>query len=94
MFLAGCKSATYCSVEHQKRHWKEHKSDCQPFKESESPEVGRYLEATRDIEAGSFILTEMPIVVGPKWILDEIERRVPIVPCVGCFTPVPVYSQV
>lgn len=93
MFFPGCKSATYCSAEHQKKHWKEHKLDCKPYKVSETPEVGRFLEATRDIEAGSFILTEMPIVVGPKWALDEVERHIPAVPCVGCFLPTPIYSQ-
>lgn len=55
--------------------------------------MGRFLEATRDIEAGSFILTELPLVVGAKWALDDMERKMPIVPCVGCFQPTPVYSQ-
>lgn len=90
---AGCKAAVYCNADHQKKHWKEHKLDCKPFKVSRSEESGRYLEATRDISAGSFILTEMPLVLGPKWALGLDESEVPVVPCVGCFAPTLVYSH-
>lgn len=33
------------------------------------------------------------MVVGPKWNLDEHDRVMPIMPCVGCFKPVPVYAS-
>lgn len=89
----GCKLAAYCSTEHQKNHWKDHKIDCKPFKVAHSDTAGRFLKATRDILSGSFILTESPIIVGPKWALDESERHLPVVPCVGCFTPTLVYSN-
>jgi len=90
---SGCKSAVYCTADHQKKHWKEHKLDCKPFKVGHSEEAGRYLEATRDIAAGAFILTEHPLVVGPKWVLDETEKKLPVVPCIGCFQPTLVYGQ-
>ena len=35
---SACKRVRYCSREHQKQHWKEHKKICQPF------EVFPYLE--------------------------------------------------
>lgn len=38
-------------------------------------------------------MTELPLVVGPKWNLDEHDRVLPIMPCVGCFEPVPVYAS-
>uniref|UniRef100_A0A336MVI7 CSON007919 protein n=1 Tax=Culicoides sonorensis TaxID=179676 RepID=A0A336MVI7_CULSO len=90
---SGCKTATYCSVDHQKQHWKNHKIECRPFEIREDKVLGRYLVATRDIPADSFILTELPLVVAPKWSLDERERLMPITPCVGCFEPVPVYAS-
>lgn len=88
--FSGCKNASYCSTDHQKKHWKEHKNTCKPFKMSQSPEIGRYLEATRNMESDSFILTELPLVVGPKWVQDEMEM--PVTTCVGCFSNIPVIS--
>lgn len=63
-------------------------SSSQPFEIAESPECGRYLLATRDIPARTVIWVEAPLVVGPKWSLEEFEKEVPIAPCVGCFRPV------
>lgn len=31
---SNCKQVFYCSPQHQKEHWKEHKKDCHPFKVS------------------------------------------------------------
>lgn len=28
---SGCKEVSYCTTDHQKKHWKEHKNDCKPF---------------------------------------------------------------
>lgn len=100
----GCQSVTYCSVEHQKNHWKSHKNDCKPYEVifhlqkkithflsikylqiTSSPELNRFIRASRDIPAGTIIFTENPTVVGHKWSLTEEERCTPIVPCVGCF---------
>lgn len=81
-----CKLAFYCGVEHQKQHWKTHKNQCQrTYEIRESPELGRYVVATRDLAARSLIFVEAPLVVGPKWSLDEIEKERPVFPCVGCF---------
>lgn len=83
-----CKEVFYCGAEHQKKHWKVHKNVCRSYEISESKQLGRYLIASRDIPAKSVIFTEAPLVVGPKWCLDEYEKDVPIFPCVGCFQPV------
>lgn len=83
-----CKLVFYCGVEHQKKHWKIHKNDCRRLYEvEESKELGRYVVATRDIPAKTIIFAEAPLVVGPKWCLEEFEKDVPIFPCVGCFRP-------
>lgn len=84
---SACKSVQYCGAEHQKKHWKIHKLECRPFCIARDEELGRYLMATRDIAANTVIFTENPLVVGPKWFLNEKEEYSPIVPCVGCFAP-------
>lgn len=83
-----CKSANYCSAEHQKKDWPKHKHNCRPFKIERSDELGRYLVATRDIPAKSIIFIEPPLVIGPKWCLNDDDKKSPIFPCVGCFKPV------
>uniref|UniRef100_A0A336N0L6 CSON008066 protein n=1 Tax=Culicoides sonorensis TaxID=179676 RepID=A0A336N0L6_CULSO len=93
MTCSGCKSATYCSVEHQKSHWKTHKEECRAYKIFDDKMTGRYLVTTRDISADSFIMSESPLVVGPKWSLEEQDRLKPVIPCVGCFNPVPIYAS-
>lgn len=49
-------------------------------------EVGRFFLATEAIPKDTILFTESPMVIGPKWNLDEYEQRSAIVPCVGCFT--------
>lgn len=88
-----CKSVSYCGVEHQKKHWKTHKHNCRPFTVEQCNEMGRFVVASRDIPANTVIFTEAPLVVGPKWCLEEHEKDVPIFPCVGCFTPVRIGSN-
>lgn len=81
-----CKSVFYCGVDHQKQHWKSHKIDCQRMYEiRDSPELGRYVIATRDLPARTIIFVEAPLVIGPKWTLEEFEKVNPVFPCVGCF---------
>lgn len=82
-----CKSVSYCSADHQKKDWRTHKVNCQPFKIEQSIELGRYLVATRDIPAKSIIFTEPPLVIGPKWCLNDDDKCLPHFPCVGCFKP-------
>lgn len=84
-----CKLVFYCGVEHQRKHWKTHKTECRgPYEVIETPGLGRCVIATRDIPAKSVIFSEAPLVLGPKWCLDEYEKDVPVFPCVGCFQPV------
>ena len=73
---SGCHSVFYCSKDHQKQHWKIHKTQCTPYKLSISPELGYYLVAARDIRQGEIILRETPIMVGPKVV------SLPL--CLGC----------
>ncbi|KAG8038723.1 hypothetical protein G9C98_000278 [Cotesia typhae] len=60
---SACKSAYYCSREHQKLHWKEHVKKCKLFRISEDEKVGRHYVATRKIEAGEVILQETKALV-------------------------------
>lgn len=87
LFCSACKSVKYCGADHQRQHWKKHKIDCRPFKIEQDPELGRYILATREIKEGSVIFAEAPIIVGPKWYLNEREEYGPIMPCVGCYNP-------
>ncbi|XP_076056980.1 SET domain-containing protein SmydA-8-like [Oratosquilla oratoria] len=75
-----CHVVCYCSREHQKQHWKTHKNECSPYRVLVSEVLGRYLEASRDIEPGEVILKDTPLLLGPKQV------TVPV--CLGCFTPV------
>ncbi|KAM3956983.1 SET and MYND domain containing, arthropod-specific, member 1 isoform 1-T2 [Aphomia sociella] len=75
---SGCQQVHYCTREHQKQHWKEHKRHCVPAKLKEDPKFGRYLEATRDIKAGDIILKEKPLITGPTQITPPV--------CLGCYT--------
>ncbi|CAK1555582.1 unnamed protein product [Leptosia nina] len=62
----GCKSVFYCSKNHQKSAWKDHKFKCHPFEVQYSKTAGRYLVARRDIKQGEIILREKPCVSGPR----------------------------
>lgn len=74
---AGCQAVYYCSKEHQKQHWKSHKFLCTPAKIKEHPDLGRYLEATRDIKIGDVIMKEKPLITGPAQVTPPI--------CLGCY---------
>ncbi|XP_055380294.1 uncharacterized protein LOC129611259 [Condylostylus longicornis] len=86
-FCSACRTTKYCSVEHQKKHWKQHKIDCQPYKIVATEDMGRVLIATRDILAKNIIFVESPICVGPKWFISDRDETIPIFPCVGCYSP-------
>ncbi|XP_017892836.1 SET domain-containing protein SmydA-8-like [Ceratina calcarata] len=74
---SGCKQQFYCKKEHQRLDWPKHKLKCLAFEIRESPELGRYLIASRDLNPGDSILSETPLVWGPALRTDQ---RI----CVGC----------
>ncbi|XP_058984762.1 SET domain-containing protein SmydA-8-like [Musca domestica] len=85
---SACKSVKYCGKDHQREHWQEHKVECESSYRIENDAIlGRHLLVTRDIQAGNVIFEEKPLVVGPKWFVSEREQEVPVMPCVGCYTP-------
>lgn len=77
---SGCRLVAYCSKEHQKQHWKQHKSLCRPIEVKRFQDKGRCLIASRDIKPGDLILTELPLVVGPR---PHMVEEGPV-PCPGC----------
>lgn len=77
---SACKQVAYCSKGHQKEDWKKHKNVCRPFEVRSSPELGKYLIASRDLSPGDVIISEHPLIVGPK-----LHSEQPI--CVGCHVP-------
>ncbi|XP_046969712.1 SET domain-containing protein SmydA-8 [Vanessa cardui] len=54
------------------------------FEVHKSEELGRYLIAARDLSPGDVVLTELPLVFGPKAMFDPEASM----PCVGCYKPV------
>ncbi|XP_060523200.1 uncharacterized protein LOC132700097 [Cylas formicarius] len=77
---SACKLASYCGKEHQKSHWKDHRAVCRPFEIVVDPDIGRCLVATRDLKPGDLILTENPLVFGPR---PHMVEEGPV-PCPGC----------
>ncbi|CAD7088383.1 unnamed protein product [Hermetia illucens] len=73
---SNCGQAYYCSVEHQKQDWKNHKLQCHPFKIEHNEKFGRYLVASRNIKASEVVLRESCLVCGPNQISGPV--------CVGC----------
>ncbi|XP_076651495.1 SET and MYND domain containing, arthropod-specific, member 5 [Halictus rubicundus] len=74
---SGCNQQVYCSKDHQRQDWPNHRSVCQAWEIHESSELGRHLLASRDLSPGDLILSEAPLVWGPALHTDQ---RV----CVGC----------
>ncbi|KAL0871524.1 hypothetical protein ABMA27_005238 [Loxostege sticticalis] len=74
---SGCQEVHYCTKEHQKQHWKDHKGQCSPLRVKEDPKFGRYLEATREIRAGDIVMKEKPLITGPAQISPPV--------CLGCY---------
>lgn len=54
---------------------------------SSNEKLGRFVEATRDIRAGTVIFTENPLVIGPDWSYDLFPTNSTF-NCVGCFEPI------
>ncbi|KYB26114.1 SET domain-containing protein SmydA-8 [Tribolium castaneum] len=71
-----CHNAHYCDKKHQREHWKQHKSVCQPFKICEDAVLGRHLVATRALKPGEVVIQEAPLIWGPSY------NSIPV--CLGC----------
>lgn len=76
----GCHITFYCSKEHQKQHWKKHKTNCCAYKVCSSSTLGRYVIATRDLKPGELVLSECPTVMAP------MAFTIPI--CLSCYKTV------
>ena len=50
---SGCQGIRYCSKEHQKAHWRDHKPNCGPYKLEWDVQVGQHLVARRNIKQGN-----------------------------------------
>ncbi|XP_037877619.1 SET domain-containing protein SmydA-8 [Bombyx mori] len=74
---SGCQYVYYCSKEHQKQDWKQHKYQCSPVRVKEDSQFGRFLEATREIKSGDIILKEKPLISGPAQVTPPV--------CLGCY---------
>jgi hypothetical protein len=73
---SGCIQAFYCSVEHQRQDWKDHKPNCNPLRVCHNEKIGRYYVATRNIKPGEIVLRESPLIIGPSQVTPPV--------CVGC----------
>jgi hypothetical protein len=74
---SGCHNVSYCSVDHQKSHWKAgHKRECKVYVLKRNDIMGRYIIAGKDIPAGTVIMDEPALVIGPK--------QDSVVICLGC----------
>ncbi|TRY80691.1 hypothetical protein TCAL_09011 [Tigriopus californicus] len=81
LFCSACKHVFYCTKEHQKKHWRNHKEDCPslkklPYRVERNDKLGRHLVATMDIPAGTHFLNESPMVLGPRQLSKPV--------CLGC----------
>lgn len=76
-----CFNVFYCGPEHQKSHWKEHKSSCKkPYVIEENATYGRFMVAQRDLKEGDVIFKENAYVTGPN-----LDQSSPL--CLGCYVP-------
>ncbi|XP_018323957.1 SET domain-containing protein SmydA-8-like [Agrilus planipennis] len=80
LMCSACKLVSYCSKEHQKEHWKTHKSLCKPFEIQTTSDKGKCLVATRDLSPNDQIICDYPIVFGPR---PHVVEEGPV-PCPGC----------
>ena len=74
---SSCKAQLYCSKGHQRDDWQRHKFICRSWEIRKSPELGRHLISTRDLNSGDLIISELPIVFGPA---PHNNEKI----CIGC----------
>lgn len=73
---SGCLQVVYCGKDHQKLHWRSHKSECKCLQLKYDNVLGRHYQANRFIRQGEVILKEKPFCIGPKICSVAI--------CLGC----------
>eukprot|EP00096_Caligus_rogercresseyi_P012366 TRINITY_DN5148_c0_g1_i1.p1 TRINITY_DN5148_c0_g1~~TRINITY_DN5148_c0_g1_i1.p1 ORF type:complete len:543 (-),score=128.12 TRINITY_DN5148_c0_g1_i1:82-1710(-) len=62
-----CQRVWYCSRDHQKKKWKEHKIICIAFKIEDTQSIlGRQLISARDVKQGDLIVSSPPCIIGPR----------------------------
>lgn len=64
-YCKSCKKVSYCSKEHLKKHWKDHRPECYPVTVQVNSVFGSHLIVTRDVKRGEVILHEKPLLIGP-----------------------------
>ena len=76
-----CQAVWFCAT-HRPLHREivDQEGRCYPYRVAESLKRGRHLVATRDLEAGSLVFRESPVLLGP------LHETPPV--CLGCFRPV------
>ncbi|CAG7634371.1 unnamed protein product [Allacma fusca] len=75
-----CHLVTYCSTEHRQKHWKSHRKSCSCFVIKEGSGSNKGFFALRNLEAGTVILEEAPVVYGPSWDISSFSASF----CVTC----------
>ena len=76
--------AWFCAT-HRPLHTNEVEGRCYPYRVAKSLKRGRHLVATRDLEAGSLVFRESPVLLGP------LHETPPV--CLGCFRPVNTFPR-
>ena len=69
----------FCSRDHQRLHCRSD-GTCNPYAVSEDEQVGRYLVASRDIQAGEVVWYDTPLEAGPNQLTTPV--------CLGCYASV------
>ena len=58
-----CRSTSYCGAEHLRRDWTRHRATCGlPYRVAQLPGVGRGLVASRALEQGELVISELPVL--------------------------------
>ncbi|KAG0724321.1 SET domain-containing protein SmydA-8, isoform A [Chionoecetes opilio] len=76
----GCWTAGFCARDHQLTGWTKHRPKCRPWRVSSSPDLGRFMVATKDIAGGELLMEDAPLMMGPKMMTEPV--------CLGCYRPV------
>ncbi|CAG7830596.1 unnamed protein product [Allacma fusca] len=78
-----CRTVFYCSKEHQKQDWANHKDKCTRTKYSmeENEKLGRFLVATEDVKADTLLFRDRPLVLAFRTGLLDSDDSI----CLGCY---------